>query len=53
MKAKYKLEKKKMGYAIFSIKEKWVRVATKLMAVKVMRNCRADEVPMPVVVLTK
>ena len=51
MKKKYKLEKKKRGYAISSIKDKGVRVATQLLAGKVMRQCRGDEVPAPIVVL--
>ena len=44
MKAKYKLEKKKRGYAISNIKDKAVRVATQILAGKVMHKCRADEV---------
>lgn len=51
MKAKYKLEKKKRGYAISSIKDKGVHIETQLLAGKVMRKCRADEVPVPVVAL--
>ena len=53
MKAKYKLEKKKRGYAISNIKDKGVRVATQLLAGKVMRKCRADEVPAPVIALAE
>lgn len=39
MTAKYKLEKKRRGYAISSIKEKGVRIATQLLASEVMRKC--------------
>jgi len=53
MKVKYKLEKKKRGYAISNIKEKWVRVATQLLAGKVMRKCHTNEVPALVVALAK
>ena len=42
MKKKYKLEKKKRGYAIFSINEKLLRVATQILAGKVMRKCRMN-----------
>lgn len=38
MKAKYKLKKKKRGYAISKIKEKGVHVATQLLTSKVMRK---------------
>lgn len=51
MKKKYKLEKKKRGYAISSIKDKGVHVGTQLLAGKVMRKCCGNEVPMPVVAL--
>lgn len=53
MKAKYKLEIKKRGYAISSIKDKGVHIATQLLASKVMRKCRVDEVPVPVVALAE
>jgi len=53
MKTKYKLEKKNRGYAISSIKDKGVRVATQLLDRKVMRKCHADEVPMLVVALAE
>jgi len=45
MKAKFRLEKKKRGYAISSINNKAVRVATQILVGKVMRKCRMDEVP--------
>ena len=53
MKAKYKLEKKKRGYTITSIKDKWVCVATQLLTDKVMRKPCTDEVPAPVVALAE
>lgn len=53
MKKNYKLEKKKRGYAINSIKDKGVHIATQLLAIKVMRKCRGDEVPTLIVVLDK
>ena len=53
MKTKYKLEKKKHGYAIVSIKDKGMHVATQLLAGKLMWKCRADEVPAPMVALDK
>ena len=53
MKKKYKLEKKKRGYVISDIKDKGVRIATQLLAKKVMRKCRGDEVLAPVVALAK
>lgn len=53
MKKKYKLEKKKRGYTISNIKDKGVRVATHLLARKVMRKFHRDEVPTPVVALEK
>ena len=51
MKPKYKLEKKKRGYAISIIKDKEVHMATQIMAGKVMRKCHADEVLVLVVTL--
>lgn len=53
MKAKYKLEKKRTGYVISSIKDNVVHVVTQLLARKVMRKCRTDEVPAPMVALDK
>lgn len=53
MKKKYKLEKKKRGYTISSIKEKGVHVATQLLAGKVMRKCRSDKVPLSVIMLAE
>jgi len=47
------LEKKKRGYTISNIKDKGVRVATKLLARKVLRKCHADEVPTLVVALAE
>lgn len=51
MKKKYKLENKKRRYTISSIKDNGVRVATQPLARKVMRKCRRDEVPAPVIAL--
>ena len=53
MKTKYKLEKKKSGYAIFSIKDKVVCVATQILASKVMRKCCINEVRASVVSLAE
>ena len=49
MKKKFKMEKKKRGYAISTINNNAVRVATQVVAGKVMRKCCVDEVPMMVV----
>lgn len=51
MKAKYKLEKRKKGYIIASIKEKGVRIATQLLAAKLVRKCHADEVSASLIAL--
>lgn len=51
MKAKFKLEKKKIGYTISSINNKEVKVVTQILVGKVMRKCRMDEVPVPVIEL--
>ena len=53
MKTKYKLEKKKRGYAISRIKDKGVCMATQLLVGNVMRKCCADEVSVPVVALAE
>lgn len=53
MKKKYKLAKKKRGYTISNINDKTVKVATQILAGKVMRKCRSDEVPASVVPLAK
>ena len=53
MKKKYKLEKNKRGYAISSIKDKTVCMATQILADKVMQKCRADEVPALVIALAE
>lgn len=44
MKAKYQLEKGKNGYVIESINDHVVRVTIQLLASKLMRKCRVDEV---------
>lgn len=51
MKKKFKLEKKKRGYAISNINNPTVKRATKILAGKVMRNLHANEVPAPVIAL--
>ena len=53
MNKKYKMEKKKRGYTISSINDRSVRVATQILASKVMCKCHGDEVPMPVVSLAE
>ena len=53
MKTKYRLEKKKRGYTISSIKDNAVRMATQLLAGKVMCKCSIDKVPMTVVALAE
>ena len=53
MKMKYKMGKKKRGYGISNIKDKWVCVATQILANRVMRKCRADEVLALVVALAE
>jgi len=53
MKNTYKLEKKKRGYVISSIKYKRGHVVTQLLAGKVMRKCRGDEVLALVIALEK
>jgi len=51
MKDKFKLVKKSCGYSISSIMDPAMKVVTKILARKVMRKCRVDEVPVPVVSL--
>ena len=53
MKKKYKLARTKRGYAISSISDKVVKMTTQILAGKVMRKCRADEEPVPVVALAE
>lgn len=53
MKPKYKLEKRKQGYVIASIKEKGVCIATQLLAGKLMRKCCTNEVPASVITLAE
>ena len=45
MKKKFKLEKKKRGYAISNIKNPAVKVETQILVRKVMWKCYVDEVP--------
>ena len=51
MKEKFTLVKKPLGYAISSINDLVVKVATQILARKVMRKCHADEVSAPIVAL--
>lgn len=51
MKEKFKLVKKSCGYAISSISEPTVKVATQILVGKVIRKCHVDEVPTPVVMI--
>ena len=51
MKKKFKLEKKKQGYAISSINNPTFEVTTQILAGKVMWKCHTDEVPTLVVAL--
>ena len=51
MKKKFKLDKKKQGYSICNINNPAIKVATQILAGKVMQRCCADEVPMPVIAL--
>lgn len=53
MKAKYKLEKRKPGYVLASIKEKGMCVATQLLAGKLMRKCHTNKVPTSVIALVE
>jgi len=53
MKAKYKLEKKKWGYVIESIKYRGVRISTQFLASKLMRKCHVDEVLTSVIALVE
>lgn len=49
MKEKFNLMKKLHGYAISSIYDPAVKVATQILARKLMRKCHVDEVSEPVV----
>jgi len=51
MKKKFKLEKKKRGYVISSINNPADKVATQILAGKVIWKCCMNEVPAPVVAL--
>lgn len=51
MKKKFKLEKKKRGYAISPLNNPAVKVSMQILVGKVMRKCHADEVPAPMIVL--
>lgn len=51
MKEKFRLVKKPHGYAISRISDPTVKVANQILAGKVMRKCRANEVSVPVITL--
>lgn len=51
MEDKFKLAKKSRGYSITSITNPVVKVATQILAGKIMRTCHVDEVSAPVVSL--
>jgi len=51
MKKTFNLVKNSHDYAITSICDTAVKVAMQILAGKVMRKCRADEVPIPVIAL--
>jgi len=51
MKDKFKLVKKSHRYSICSISDLAIKVATHILAGKVMRKCHADEVPIHVIAL--
>lgn len=53
MKKKYKMEKKKRGYVISSIKSIVVKVATQILAGKLMWKCHVDEVLAPMIALAE
>lgn len=53
MKMKYKLEKKKTSYPISNIKDKVVRMATQILAGRVMWKCHVDEVSVSVATLVE
>ena len=53
MKKKYKLAKKKRGYAISNINNKAVKVVTQILESKAMCKCWVDEVPMSVLALAE
>jgi len=53
MKKKYKLEKKQRGYVITSVQKKRVHIATQLLAGKVIRKFRGNEVPATVIALAE
>ena len=52
MKKKFGLVKMSCGYAITSISDPTVKVATYILVGKVMRKCHSDEVPMLIMALT-
>jgi len=53
MKKSFKLEKNKRGYVISHINNTAVKVMMQILAGKLMRKCRVDEMPMLVVALVE
>ena len=53
MKEKYGLVKKSHGYKINSIKDQGVQFTADILVWKIMRKCRANEVPIVVVSLAE
>lgn len=51
MKKEFELVKKLCDYSITSIKHTTVSIATQILAGKVTRKCRVDEVPVPMLSL--
>ena len=51
MNDKFKLVNIPCGYLITSIIDPTVKVATQILAKKLMRKCRTEEVPKPVILL--
>jgi len=49
MKKKFEVIKKPCEYSITSINDPIVKLATLILADKVMRKCHANEIPMPVI----
>jgi len=53
MKKKYSYKKKQRGYAISSIQDEGMCIATQLLAGKLIRKCCSDEVPTMVIALAE
>lgn len=53
MKAKYKMEKRKQGYLIASMKDQGVHIATHMLVGKLMRKFYIDELPVSIIALSE